>query len=257
MYEKICNIAKEAGKIILSANADNCRVEQKEGRQNFVTEYDLRVQKFVFEQLKEVCPSADFLGEEDEGEHRFTSEYLFIVDPIDGTTNFMQGFNHSCVSIALLKNGKAYIGAVYNPYLDELFSAEAGKGAFLNGKPIHVSDRDLHDGMALFGTSPYRAENTDITFATVRKVFDLTRDIRRSGSAALDICYIAAGRCELYFEMGLCPWDFAAAALILTEAGGVFTGMSFEEVRYDGRFNSIAANPMAFEKYRESIGALK
>ena len=136
----------------------------------------------------------------------------------------------SCISIGLIRNGKRYLGVVYNPYLDETFSAIKGEGAFLNGKPIHVSTEDMDNSILLFGSSPYNTELAKASFDLAYRYFEKCLDIRRSGSAAIDLCSVAAGRAEIYFELILSPWDFAAGALIVEEAGGVVTNMDDGEV---------------------------
>ena len=248
MLEKIIDTVKKAGEIILSAHNQENAVTAKEGKKNFVTKYDVAVQEFLFEELGKAFPEAEFVGEE--GENNFESNALrFIIDPIDGTTNFMQDYRCSCISVALCKENDLIAGVVYNPYTNEIFSAEKGKGAYLNGKKISVSDRPLSDGLALFGTSPYHPENTDETFALMRKVFDFCRDLRRSGSAAYDICAVACGRCEVFFEKELQPWDVAAGTLILKEAGGLALNFKGNEISFSKPEDVIFANPKAYEEF--------
>lgn len=248
MLNKIIETVKEAGKIILNAHNQESAVTAKEGKKNFVTKFDVAVQDFLFSELAKAFPEAEFVGEE--GETNVASNALrFIIDPIDGTTNFMQDYRCSCISVALCKENSVIAGVVYNPYAGEVFSAEKGKGAYLNGKKITVSDRPLSDGLALFGTSPYHPENTDATFALLRKVFDFSRDIRRSGSAAYDICMVACGRCEVFFEKGLQPWDIAAGTLILKEAGGLALCYGGEEINFSTPNDVVFANPKAYEEF--------
>ncbi len=248
MLDRIIETVKEAGKIILSARDQESAVTAKEGKKNFVTMYDVAVQNFLFEELGKAFPEAEFVGEE--SENSLENDALrFIIDPIDGTTNFMQDYRCSCISVALCKENDIIAGVVYNPYTDEIFSAEKDKGACLNGKKIKVSDRPLSDGLALFGTSPYHPENTDETFALLRKVFDLSRDIRRSGSAAYDICMVACGRCEVFFEKSLQPWDVAAGTLILKEAGGVALNYEGNEISFSMPNDVVFANPKAYEEF--------
>lgn len=248
MLEKIITIVKDAGEIILSAHNQESAVTAKEGKKNFVTKYDVAVQEFLFSELGKAFPDAEFVGEE--GDNNLSSKALrFIIDPIDGTTNFMQDYRCSCISVALCKENDLIAGVVYNPYSNEIFSAEKGKGAYLNGKKIEVSDRPLSDGLALFGTSPYHPENTDETFALLRKVFDFSRDIRRSGSAAYDICMVACGRCEIFFEKALQPWDVAAGTLILKEAGGVAFNYEGNEINFSTPNDVVFANPKAYEEF--------
>lgn len=248
MLEKIIETVKKAGEIILSAHNQESAVTAKEGKKNFVTKYDVAVQDFLFKELGKAFPEAEFVGEE--SENNFESKALrFIIDPIDGTTNFMQDYRCSCISVALCKDNDVIAGVVYNPYNGEIFSAAKGEGAYLNGKAIVVSDRPLSDGLVLFGTSPYHPENTDETFALLRKVFDFCRDIRRSGSAAYDICMIACGRCEVFFEKGLQPWDIAAGTLILKEAGGVALNYAGGEIDFSKPEDVVFANPKAYEEF--------
>ena len=248
MLKKITEIVKDAGKIILSAHNQENAVTAKEGKKNFVTKYDVAVQEFLFNKLGEAFPEAEFVGEE--GENNFESKALrFIIDPIDGTTNFMQDYRCSCISVGLCKENDVIVGVVYNPYTDEIFSAEKGNGAYLNGNRIKVSERPLSDGLALFGTSPYHPENTDETFSLLRKVFDFSRDIRRSGSAAYDICMIACGRCEVYFEKSLQPWDIAAGTLILKEAGGIALNYQGREINFSTPNDVVFANPIAYNEF--------
>lgn len=248
MLEKIITIVKDAGEIILSAHNQESAVTAKEGKKNFVTKYDVAVQEFLFSELGKAFPDAEFVGEE--GDNNLSSKALrFIIDPIDGTTNFMQDYRCSCISVALCKENDLIAGVVYNPYSNEIFSAEKGKGAYLNAQKIEVSDRPLSDGLALFGTSPYHPENTDETFALLRKVFDFSRDIRRSGSAAYDICMVACGRCEIFFEKALQPWDVAAGTLILKEAGGVAFNYEGNEINFSTPNDVVFANPKAYEEF--------
>jgi myo-inositol-1(or 4)-monophosphatase len=248
MLNKIIETAKRAGEIILSAHNQESAVTAKEGKKNFVTKYDVAVQDFLFKELGKAFPEAEFVGEESEND--FESKALrFIIDPIDGTTNFMQDYRCSCISVALCKENDVIAGVVYNPYNGEIFSAAKGEGAYLNGKAIKVSDRPLSDGLALFGTSPYHPENTDATFALLRKVFDFCRDIRRSGSAAYDICMVACGRCEVFFEKGLQPWDIAAGTLILKEAGGMALNYDGAEIDFSKPEDVVFANPKAYDEF--------
>lgn len=250
MVNKITETVRAAGEIILSAHNQESSITAKEGKKNFVTKYDVAVQEFLFKELGKAFPEAEFVGEE--GDNDFSiSSLRFIIDPIDGTTNFMQDYRCSCISVALCQENEVLAGVVYNPYTDELFSAEKGKGAYLNGSRINVSERPLSDGLALFGTSPYHPENTDETFVLLRKVFDFSRDIRRSGSAAYDICMVACGRCEVFFEKCLQPWDIAAGTLILTEAGGTVSNYEGEEINLSTPNDVIFANPKAYEEFKD------
>ena len=134
--------------------------------------------------------------------------------------NFVHGFHHSCISVAYAERGVVRAGAIYNPYVDEMFTAIAGQGARLNGRPIHAADAGLSESLVCFGSSPYAPELADRTFALTKALFLAGLDVRREASAALDLCSVAAGRAGLYFELQLSLWDYAAGVLIAEEAGG-------------------------------------
>ena len=253
MTEEIKRIAKKAGKLILEAGEKNRLITCKSGKGNFVTQFDIEIQNYIKNKLSRLIPQAEFMGEEAGADVYNESEYVFIVDPIDGTTNFIRDYRHSCVSIGLLKNEKPYIGVVYNPYLDELFEAKLDHGALLNGKTIHVSDGGLDNSLVSFGTAPYYSDVRKRTFEIAIKVFDRAADLRRCGSSALDICYVAAGRTDLYFELCISPWDFAASSLILTEAGGVIKTNGGHEIDFKNKCAVAAANPKAFDEFKELV----
>ena len=240
--EEICELVRECGAIIKNADRDALIIDEKSGRANFVTEYDKRVQQKLKDGLCNIMPDAVFIGEEGETAGFSSTGKFFIVDPIDGTTNFIKDYHMSCISVALIVDGMAQIGIVYNPYLDEMFWAEKGLGAYCNEKRIHVSDEPLENGVVLFGTSPYNEELSKRSFDTAYEYFLKALDIRRSGSAAIDLCSVAAGRAELYFELLLSPWDYAAGGLILTEAGGIITDFDGNEIVYDRQCSVLARN---------------
>ena len=223
ILNEIIVAAKECGQVMLQADRNNFGIKDKAGKANFVTAYDCKIQEMLQIKLAQIRPEAEFLGEEEDCRINRKAEYIFVVDPIDGTTNFIKDYHMSCVSIGLIRNGKRYLGVVHNPYLDETFSAISGEGAYMNGNAIHVSSDDLENGVVLFGSSPYNTELAKASFELAYEYFQKCLDIRRSGSAALDLCSIASGRAELYFELILSPWDFAAGALIVEEAGGIVT----------------------------------
>lgn len=249
MFENIKDIVKEAGKIMLKAEHIQNAVESKQGRANFVTKYDVEVQAFLYKKLSKLYPNAAFLGEEDATHEDINGEFCFIIDPIDGTTNFIFDYKHSAISVGLMKQQEIVAGVIYNPYLDELFYAEKGMGAFLNDVPLKLSNLSLSEGVVAMGTCPYYREKADETFHIARKLYDKALDLRRTGSAALDICYVAAGRIVLYYEMLLSPWDYAAGSLILTEAGGRISTMDKNELNHLSACSVIAATPAAFEEY--------
>ncbi len=222
MISTIIDIVKSCIPIMLEAKNISDSVTAKEGHGNFVTAFDKRMQAALIEKLTKEFPQAKFLGEEDESreENDLNHGMVFVIDPIDGTSNFMNGLNYSCVSVGVVVDGKRYAGVVYNPYNDECFSAEKGHGAYLNGRQIHVSNTELAHSLVLFGTAPYYEELWDRTFALARDYCSRGMDLRRSGSAALDLCSVACGRAGLFFELKLQPWDFTAGIVLIEEAGG-------------------------------------
>lgn len=245
MLEQIKALAREAGAVL--QEAVSATVTAKEGVGNFVTDYDLRVQELIYCRLKQIHPDAALMGEEDETHCADLSGDCFIVDPLDGTQNFINGYRHSAVSIGMTRSGEPVLGVVYNPYLDELFWAERGKGAWCNGVPIHTSAAPLSESVLLFGCSSYNREQTDFTFRLLRVLFDQALDLRSSGSAALDLCYVASGRVNLFFEYRLSPWDYCAGSLILTEAGGRISQLSGQPLDLVHGSSVLAAGSNAYD----------
>ena len=247
--EKIIEIAKKAGEIIKSAHCSEKDIDVKPGDANFVTYYDITVQEFLKRELLTLFPTARFIGEES-GEDAFEGgELIIVVDPIDGTTNFIRGTNHSCVSIGILKNKEPYIAVVYDPFKDELFTAKKGYGAYLNGKQIHVSQNGLKNSLVGFGTCPYYTDLRKKTLDLVKALLDDCGDVRRQGSAALDLCYVASGRFDIFFEYKLSLWDFCAGGLIVTEAGGIIRGENQKELSYNGSSAIFASNPKIYDEF--------
>lgn len=228
MLEEIIKAVRGAQKIYLDARGE-FGIKTKSSDADLVTKYDAEIQEYLFGELKKIVPGCSFLAEEGEGCKALTDGYCFIIDPIDGTTNFIKGYGHSAVSVGLAKDGELIAGVVLDPDLDNLFYAEKGKGAYLNGKRIYASDCALKDSLVLFGTCPYERELAEKTFALTKEIFYNCLEVRRSGSAALDICYVACGKADLYYELILRPWDIAAACVILEEAGGIYMTAEGEE----------------------------
>lgn len=245
VVDKIALEVYECGKILLEADRSGEWISEKDGHANFVTTYDRKVQEELFDRLAKILPEAVFVGEEEDMHASVGSGYAFLIDPIDGTTNFIRDYKCSCISVGLAKDGKQLAGVVYNPYLNELFTAEEGEGAYRNGKRIHVSDRPLEHGLVLFGTAPYYEELAEQSFQMAYDYFRKALDVRRSGSAALDLCNVACGRAELYFELRLSPWDYAAGSLIVREAGGKAETLEGEPLRLNEPCSLIAANGIA------------
>lgn len=250
LLEEIIEIVKNAGNIYREAGKDK-GIEQKDSNVNLVTKYDKMIQDYLIEELGKVVPNARFLGEEGDDNKELTDGYCFIIDPIDGTTNFIKGFQHSAISIGLAKDKELYIGVVLDPDLDNIFYAEKGKGAYLNGEKISVSDCDISNSLVMFGTCPYEHELAHQTFELTEKVFLKALEVRRGGSAALDICYVASGKADLYYELILRPWDWAGATLILNEAGGVATQVNGNELDANEVKSYLCGNKKNIEEFYE------
>lgn len=242
LLKQITDAVRACGEIILHADRSKSCIDEKAGHANFVTTYDKKVQQELQEKLLQILPEAVFVGEEEDIHASIAEGYAFIVDPIDGTTNFIKNYHVSAISVGLARDGERYLGVVYNPYLNEMFTAVKGQGACLNGEPIHVSSEPLHNGIVLFGTAPYYEELSRKSFEMAYDYFKKALDIRRSGSAALDLCSVAAGRAEVFFELRLSPWDFAAGSLIVEEAGGRVTTVEGEPLSLHAPCSLLATN---------------
>lgn len=207
---------------------EKLNVEQK-GRNDFVSDADYAAERAVIETILKHYPDHAILAEE--SGQMGESDYVWIIDPLDGTTNYLHRFPVYCVSVALAHNGRLEHGAVYDPLRQEFFTATRGQGAQLEGHKIRVSGRiDLE--RALIGTGfPYRDSNEAFEpyMNMLVSAMKNTTGIRRAGSAALDLCYVAAGRLDAYWETGLKPWDLAAGTLIVREAGGIVSGLDGSE----------------------------
>ena len=223
MIESIKQIVVQAGELIRRAHITAEDISNKGGCANFVTKYDVMVQDYLFEHLSQFLPDATFLGEESTQDVLVSKGYTFIIDPIDGTSNFIAGHGCSCISVALAFDGIVQIGTIYNPFRDELYYAERGKGAYLNATPLHMPDRPLTSGLVCFDTSPYHPAFCDATFLLAREIISMGADLRRLGSGALELCYVAANRFSLTYALRQSPWDYAAGWLIVEEAGGLVT----------------------------------
>lgn len=236
LIEKTTDIVRRAGELM---KPENVEITQKGNASNFVTSADINVQEFLKKELLELIPGSDFVGEEEDGAALIASdsdeenpkqkiEYIWVVDPIDGTSNFIRDIGMSAISVGLLKWGEPYAGVVYQPYRNEMFWAVDGQGAYLNGKRIHVSDRDFKHGHLCSAMSTYNKDYAPACFHIIEKVYADCDDLRRLGSAAVELAYLAAGRVELYFEIRLFPWDVAAGIVLIKEAGG-YTEMIYQK----------------------------
>ncbi|WP_040363486.1 inositol monophosphatase family protein [Coprothermobacter platensis] len=226
-WDAAIRVALKTGEILKEGFRTNFDI-QKKGVNDLVTTYDLRAQSYIVEQLSKDYRGCGFFAEEDlvtEGDP------LFVVDPLDGTNNFASGIPQFCVSIGVIENGSLQAGVVYNPVMEELFFSQKGNGAFLNERQIHINDKPLKN--TLVATAfPFKERDKLEWFSNLFSlVYAQVMDIRRMGSAALDLTYTASSMYGLYFEYGINPWDVAAGVLMVQEAGGVvkdFSGQPFD-----------------------------
>ena len=211
----------------LFRDKERAAMVQTKGVADFVTQVDFQVQEYMKNRLAALYPEIQFMGEEKNNEEIDFSRPVWILDPVDGTTNLIHDFRASALSLALWQDGQICKGIVYQPYTGEMFTAERGGGAFLNGAPIHASSaKTLAESLISIGTSPYRKELADQNFRNFKEIFLQCADIRRLGSAAMELAYVACGRIDAFFERNLKPWDFAAGLLLVEEAGGTVTDFS-------------------------------
>lgn len=249
MIYQVIDIVREASKLMTT----EITIEQKGNGSNYVTSADVNVQHYLEEHLPKLIRGSTFLGEE-EDEQVIESEYIWVVDPIDGTSNFIRGLGASAISVGLVKNGKPYLGVIYEPYKDEMYYAEQGKGAFLNGKQIHVSGRDFEHATMCSAASLYNKDLAEPCFKIIQQVYYQSDDFRRFGAAAIELAYLAAGRIELYFEIRLFPWDMAAGQVIIEEAGGIVEYLHEDGLPLDRPAGMIAASSKEnFQKLREIV----
>ncbi len=244
--------ARIAGDLIQrSAEAVDRLTIDKKSKNDFVTEVDRTAEQEIIKVILDAYPDHSILAEES-GEHK-GNDYVWVIDPLDGTTNFLHGYPQYAVSIALINKGKIEIGVVYDPLRDELFTAEKGGGATLNNRRIRVT-KQTNINQALLGTGfPFKyPQHYDNYLLMFKELMANTAGIRRAGSAALDLAYLAAGRLDGFWEIGLKPWDMAAGILLVQEAGGVVTDFSFNE-HYLKSGNIIIGNPKMHQAMYKAI----
>jgi len=244
--------ARNAGDLIQrsSENVGQLTISKK-SQNDFVTEVDRMAEQEIIQVIKYAYPDHSILAEES-GEHK-GNEYTWVIDPLDGTTNFLHGYPQYAVSIALKHKGKTEVAVVYDPLRDELFTAEKGGGATLNNRRIRVTKQtDL--SAALIGTGfPFKyPQHLDAYLGMFKTLTPRTAGIRRAGSAALDLAYLAAGRLDGFWEIGLKEWDFAAGILLVQEAGGVVTDFSFDD-NFVKSGNIITGNPKMHQLLYQAI----
>ncbi len=242
--------ARKAGEKIVRASDDLERVEvQAKGVNNFVSDVDIAAEKEIIYHLQKAYPDHAFLAEESGLSGDEDAEYRWLIDPLDGTTNFIRGIPHYAVSIACLHRGKLEHAVIVDPVRREEFTASRGRGAQLNGRRIRVSKLPGLDG-ALLGTGIPFKDHCDEKLGPYSKSIELLAGqcagIRRAGAASLDLAYVAAGRLDAFWEIGLSPWDIAAGALLVREAGGLVADIDASE-NYLASGNIVCGNPKCFK----------
>ncbi len=252
--------AHQAGELIRKAIGESHHIDKK-GRINLVTEVDKASEDLIFSLIRNTFPEHSILGEEQGQVIGSNSQCRWIIDPLDGTTNFTSGYPFFAVSIAFEQNGQVVVGVVHDPCHEETFHAVFGEGAYLNGHPIHVSDNaNLEDALLVTGFPYDVSSSPDIHLGMFRDLILKARGVRRDGSAALDLCYIACGRFDGYWELGLSPWDIAAGSLIVKESGGTmsdFLGKPHNMLYRDLMASNGKIHPALLEAAQIYIEALR
>ena len=238
MLKTAIKAAKETGNIIIKS-MHNKKILGYKKEDDLLTDTDLKAEKKILSIIKEKFPTHGFYTEEGLGK-KTASDHLWVIDPLDGTTNFFHSLPYFSVSIAHLFKGRVDLGVVFDPLRKELFHAEKGKGAFLNNKKIRVSSTSRVTNALLISGFPFEKNSIKKNLKDIEKFFDAgTRGIRNMGSAALNLCYVSCGRFDGLWEYGLKPWDHAAGSIIITEAGGKITKINGE--KYEVFKNDILA----------------
>ncbi len=258
MIEKYTQVAIqtaiEAGRILLEGFGNTFKISTKEGKNNLVTEYDQKSENYIISQLKSYFPDSAFLAEES-GLSNLSddNQFIWVIDPLDGTVNFAHNLPIFCISIALVKRREVITGVIYNPILNELFVAEKGKGSFLNGEQILVSRCIQLDNSFLVTGFPYNIDSNPGN--CVEQFIQMLKQgipVRRLGSAALDLAYVAAGRFDGFWEINLNPWDVAAGFLLVEEAGGKVTQYNLDKYWIDNN-NILATNGLIHEELSKTL----
>ncbi len=239
---KIIELVRQTKPLILQEMSHE-KVTEK-GAADYVTNVDVAVQNYLKEVLEKDFPQIALIAEEKENLNLKPENSYWILDPIDGTTNLIRDYHLSAVSLGLYENGEITFGVVYNPFTEELFHGAKGCGAWRNGFPIHVSDQpEFKDAIISFGSSPYEKNRAKELFPVFYNIYMNCADFRRTGSAALDLCYVACGRQHGYLEQNLKPWDYSGGSIILTEAGGTITDWKDHPLPYLENADVLACAP--------------
>lgn len=252
---KIANDAAIAAAKVLLRHYGQAQVSYKDGAsQNLVTQADVEAESTILKHIREGFPTHEFLLEEGQSTGRAESEHLWIVDPLDGTTNYAHGIPQFSTSIAYAAGGVLRVGVVYDPMRKEMFHAVRGQGAYLNGKRIQVSDHsEITEAVVATGFYYDRGDMMQRTLAAIQRLFEQNvLGIRRFGGAAIDQCWVAAGRFDAFFEYQLSPWDYAAGALIVQEAGGRAADRTGAPLRIDSG-HLIVSNHKLFDRICDTV----
>ncbi len=254
--------ARQGGNVLLRNinKLDSLNVVEKE-RMDYASEVDADAEKAVIKELKRAYPDYSVLGEESGGQAGKNGRYTWVIDPLDGTSNYLRGFPHYCVSLALVDNGEPTDAVIFDPLRNELFTASRGSGAQLNERRIRVTDRkDLAGAMIGTGFPPRERARAGAHLECVRELLVQAEDVRRTGSAALDLAYVACGRSDAYFEAGVKAWDIAAGVLLVREAGGKvcdYRGANIPRLDFQGAkgHQVVAGNIKVCEALQKTIVA--
>ena len=250
LSQKLEKIIRDTGAFLAATSIS--QVTCKGGNANFVTDLDVTIQNMLVKEIEPLIPEAVFLLEESD-EVPEMADYTWIIDPIDGTKNLINHYKESAISVGLVFRNTGVIGMVYNPFREEFFSAVIGNGAFLNGEPIHVSDTGLNTAIVCLGTSSYHPQFHQRTARCMGELYRVCGDFRRAGSAALELCYLACGRVDAFIEYKLYAWDFAAAATIIREAGGIIESVELPEWDFRKASGIVAAAPTLFDGFQKVV----
>ena len=246
-------LAREAGAIQRDRYETAFRIDTKGTSTNLVTEVDEQCEKLIVESIERERPGDAILAEEGGGTEHPDAEWCWVIDPLDGTTNYAHGYPRFCVSIGVERRGTREAGAVYDPLLDEMYTATRGGGARLNGRELRVSSRSqLENALAATGFAYDVHKSPDDNLNNFARMVKHTRAVRRDGSAALDLCYVAAGRFDAFWEFKLNPWDVTAGVLIVEEAGGRCSDVVGGPVPRSGR-EIVASNSVLHEPILELL----
>jgi myo-inositol-1(or 4)-monophosphatase len=258
IYLKIAiQAARQAGDVLMKHLGKLSHIDQKSMPGDLVTEADRESEDGILALLKQHFPAHDILAEESGLHQNKQSNFCWIIDPLDGTTNYAHQFPMFNVSIALFEKDKPIVGVVYDPFHQELFHALRGGGAYLNDSLIYVSKiSSLAKSLLATGFAYDRTQTKDNNYAEFCKLTDMTQGVRRAGAAALDLAYVAAGRLDGYWERGLKPWDMAAGMLLVEEAGGKISDYSLQPVRMDSG-KILATNDFIHEALSRELVALQ